>query len=155
MAVKTKALLNDRKNVELLKLLQRDPRTTVAELARRVGMSGPAVKERVLRLEESGIIEAYRLALSPKALGYGVMALIRMRPMSGRTAKVTALVKSMPEVTECHRVTGEDCFVLKVYVKEMAQLERLVDQLLLHGDTTTSIVQSTPIPPRSLPINDA
>lgn len=149
------ALLADRKNRELLRLLQRDPRVTVAELARRIRMSGPAVKERLLRLEDSGILAGYRVELDPRALGYALMAIIRMRPAIGHSAKAISMLEAMPEVTECHRVTGEDCFVLSVHVRDMAHLERLLDQLLAHGDTTTSIVQSTPIPRRPLPVEPA
>lgn len=153
--VTTTTLLSDRKNLELLRLLQRDPRVSVAELARRIRMSGPAVKERLLRLGESGILAGYRVELDPRALGYALMAIIRMRPAIGRAARAVVMLESMPEVTECHRVTGEDCFVLTVHVRDMAHLERLLDRLLAHGDTTTSIVQSTPIPRRSLPAGPA
>jgi Lrp/AsnC family transcriptional regulator, leucine-responsive regulatory protein len=147
-------LLADRKNLELLRLLQKRPRAPISELARRIGMSSPAVKERVLRLQESGILEGYRLELNPKELGYQVMAFVRIRPLPGHVNKITELIQSMPQVTECHRITGEDCFILTVYVKEISNLNRVLDRLLAHGQTTTSIVQSSPVPLRSLPIGD-
>lgn len=148
----SKALLADKKNVALLRRLQKDPRAPVAELARGIGMSGPAVKERLVRLEESGVLQGYRLDLSPKDLGYSVMAFVRVRPLAGRSARIVDVARAMPQVTECHRVTGEDCFVLKVHVKDIGDLDRVLDKLLAHGQTTTSIVQSTPIPLRNLPI---
>lgn len=150
-----KGLLTDRKNLELLALLQKSPRTTISELARKIGMSNPAVKERVLRLEESGILEGYRLELNPKNLGYHVMAFVRIRPLPGHVNKIAELVQAIPQVTECHRITGEDCFILKVYLKEIANLDCLLDKVLAHGQTTTSIVQSSPVPLRELPIPDA
>jgi len=118
-------------------------------------MSNPAVKERVLRLEESGILEGYRLELNPEALGYRVMAFVRIRPLPGHVSKIAELVQSMPQVTECHRITGEDCFILKVYLREISELDRALGKILAHGQTTTSIVQASPVVPRSLPIGDA
>jgi Lrp/AsnC family leucine-responsive transcriptional regulator len=115
-------------------------------------MSNPAVKERILRLEEAGILTGYRLELNPKELGYHVVAFIRVRPLPGHLTKVADLAQATPEVTECHRVTGEDCFILKVFLTEISNLDRVLDRFLAHGQTTTSIVQSSPVPPRNLPL---
>ena len=147
-----KGLLADDKNLTLLRLLEKNPRTPISQLARRIGMSNPAVKERILRLEESGILAGYRLDLNPKELGYDVTAFVRIRPLPGRLSKVAELAQTIPEVTECHRVTGEDCFILKVFLKEISNLDRVLDKFLAHGQTTTSIVQSSPVPPRGLPL---
>ena len=147
-----KDLLADDKNVTLLRLLEKNPRAPISQLARRIGMSSPAVKERILRLEESGILAGYRLDLNPKELGYEVTAFVRIRPLPGHLSKVAELAQTIPEVTECHRVTGEDCFILKVFLREISSLDRLLDKFLAHGQTTTSIVQSSPVPPRSLPL---
>ena len=144
--------MRDRRNVELLALLRADPRLGASDLARRVGMSAPAVRERILRLEEAGIIRGYRLELDPAALGYPISAYVRMRPAPGQLPKVAELARSLPQVVECHRVTGEDCFVLKIYLPALDDLDRLLDQFLAYGQTTTSIIQSSPIPPRSLPL---
>jgi Lrp/AsnC family leucine-responsive transcriptional regulator len=149
-----KDFVTDRKNLELLRLLQKNPRTPISQLARRVGMSNPAVKERILRLEESGVLAGYRLALGPKELGYHVMAFVRIRPLPGHLSKIAELAQAMPEVTECHRITGEDCFILKVYLKEISNLDRVLDRFLAHGQTTTSIVQSSPVAPRDVPLPD-
>jgi Lrp/AsnC family transcriptional regulator, leucine-responsive regulatory protein len=145
-------LLQDARNLELLMLLRDNPRLGTSELARRVGMSAPAVRERVLRLEEAGVIRGYRLDLDPAALGYPVCAYVRVRPAPGQLPKLAELAGRVPQVVECHRVTGEDCFVLKVFLPSLDQLDRLLDQFLAFGQTTTSIVQSTPVPPRSLPL---
>jgi len=117
-------------------------------------MSNPAVKERVVRLEESGILSGYRLELDPKALGYQVMAFVRVRPLPGHLTKIAELAQAIPEVTECHRITGEDCFILKIFLKEISNLDRVLDRFLVHGQTTTSIVQSSPVLPRGIPLPD-
>lgn len=145
--------LADARNVELLKILQRNPRVAISEVARQVGMSSPAVKERIARLEEAGVIRGYRLDLEPTALGYPVTAFVRVRPTPGQLPKIAELAKAMPEVTECYRVTGEDCFIIKIHVESIADdLDRVLDRFLVYGQTTTSIVQSAPVPPRSLPL---
>jgi len=147
-----KGILKDHKNLALLRLLEKNPRTPISHLARRIGMSNPAVKERIVRLEETGILAGYRIELNPKELGYNVTAFVRIRPLPGHLNKIAEVAQAMPEVTECHRVTGEDCFIMKVCLKEISSLDRVLDKFLLHGQTTTSIVQSSPVPPRGVPL---
>jgi Lrp/AsnC family transcriptional regulator, leucine-responsive regulatory protein len=141
--------------VRLLRELQRAPRLPIAALARRVRMSAPAVAERVRRLEESGVIAGYRMDVSPKALGLPVAAYVRIRPAPGLLEKIAELAQRTPEVVECHRITGEDCFLMKVHVSEIDRLETILDKFLAFGQTTSSIVQSSPVPPRALPLADA
>lgn len=145
-------LLRDARNVRILALLQSDPRLGISELARRVGMSAPAIRERIQRLEEAGVIRGCRLEIDPAALGYPIAAFVRIRPMPGKLPKIAELAASLPQVVECHRITGEDCFMLKVRLDSLDNLDRLLDQFLIYGQTTTSIVQSTPVPPRQLPL---
>jgi Lrp/AsnC family leucine-responsive transcriptional regulator len=147
-------LLRDARNVELLRVLRDDPRIGTADLARRIGMSAPAARERVLRLEEAGVIRGWSLDLDPAALGYSVCAIVRVRPAPGQLPKVTELARALPQVVECHRVTGEDCLVLKVHLPSLDRLDEVLDRFLAHGQTTTSIVQSTPVAPRGLPLPD-
>lgn len=142
----------DPTNLRLLGELQRDPRLPMAELGRRIGLSAPAVTERVRRLEDTGIIQGYRLDLNPIALGLPITVYIRVRPDPGQLPKIADLARRIPEVVECHRITGDDCFILKAHIPSMDQLDRLLDRLLLYGTTTTSIVQSSPVPPRPLPL---
>lgn len=142
----------DAVNIRVLEELQRDPRVTMSELGRRIGMSSPAVTERVRRLEEAGVIQGYRLELNPVALGLPVAAYIRIRPNSGQLPRIAELARQIPEVVECHRVTGEDCFVLKVHIPAIDQLDRILDAFLLYGSTTTTIIQSSPIPLRPPPL---
>lgn len=145
----------DAVNLRLLQELRTDPRQTMAQLGRRIGMSPPAVTERVRRLEEAGVIAGYRLEINPAALGLPIATYIRVRPNPGQLSKIGDLARRIPEVVECHRVTGEDCFILKVYIPAMEQLDRILDRFLLYGTTTTSIIQSSPVPLRPPPLPDA
>ena len=145
-------LLRDERNLELLRLLRRDPRVSISELARRVGMSAPAIRERLERLKEADIITGYRLEISARALGYPVTAFVRIRPMPGKLSKIAEIAAGMPQVVECHRITGEDCFIVKVYLESLDSLDRILDKFLAHGQTTTSLVQSSPVPLRNLPL---
>jgi len=154
MRLQCAELLRDSRNLDLLHLLRADPRISVSELARRIGMSAPAVRERVLRLEEARIIRGYTVELDPVALGYPLCAFVRVRPAPGRLPQVAELARRLPQVSECHRVTGDDCFVLKVHLRGLEQLDELIDQFLALGQTTTSLVQSTPVPSRGLPLSD-
>jgi Lrp/AsnC family transcriptional regulator, leucine-responsive regulatory protein len=145
-------LLRDSRNVALLRLLSDDPRLGLSELARRVGLSAPAVRERLSKLEEEGVIAGYRLLVDPAALGFQISAYIRVRPAPGQLTKVIELAKATPQVVECHRVTGEDCFIVKVHLPSLDQLDEILDRFLVFGQTTTSLVQSTPVPLRALPL---
>lgn len=145
-------IMADPRNVELLKALLDDPRQPVTRLAARIGMSAPAVKERLSRLEEAGVIRGYRLELEPKALGWPITAYVRVRPAPGQLPKIAELAQKLPQVAECHRVTGEDCFIIKVHLDALEHLDLILDRFLRHGQTTTSIVQSTPVPLRAPPL---
>jgi Lrp/AsnC family transcriptional regulator, leucine-responsive regulatory protein len=145
-------LLLDARNVELLTLLSGDPRMSTSELSRHIGMSAPAVRERIQRLKESGVIKGYRLEIDSRALGYPLLAFVRVRPMPGALPKIAALAQRLPEITECYRVTGEDCFIIKLHLEGLDGLDRVLDQFLAFGQTTTSIVQSIIVGSRSLPL---
>jgi Lrp/AsnC family transcriptional regulator, leucine-responsive regulatory protein len=145
----------DAVNRRVLVELSQEPRLTMSELGRRIGMSSPAVTERVRRLEEAGVIRGYRLEVNPIALGLPIAAYVRVRPNPGQLPRIAELAQQIPEVVECHRVTGEDCFILKVYIPAIDQLDRLLDSFLLYGSTTTSIIQSSPVPLRPPPLPDA
>ncbi|MDN5853181.1 MAG: Lrp/AsnC family transcriptional regulator [Actinomycetia bacterium] len=140
----------DEVNRHILALLDEDPRRSTSELARRIGMSAPAVRERVHRLEEAGVIRGYRLDIDPAAIGLPVAAWVRIRPGPGQLPKLAELAERTPEVSECHRVSGEDCFLLKVHVSAIEALEGVLDKFLVHGQTTSSFIVSTPVPPRSI-----
>lgn len=146
--------LLDATNVRLLRELADDPRIGMSALARRLGMSAPAVTERVQRLERAGVIRGYRLELDPVALGLPLTAFARIRPVAGQLPRIAALAAELPEITECHRITGEDCFLLKLHAATMADIETILDRFLLYGQTTTSVVVSTPVPDRCPPLPD-
>jgi len=142
----------DATNLRILGLLMDDPRLPMSELARRVGMSSPAVTERVQRMQDAGVIRGARLDVDQTALGLGITAFVRVRPMPGQLQNVAELARETPEIVECHRVTGEDCFIMKVLVGRVELLEAVLDEILKYGNTTSSIVQSTPVPLRAPPL---
>ena len=142
----------DALDARLLSLLAADARTSIAELARSIGLSPPSAAERIRRLEEAGVIEGYTVAIDPRALGLPVAAWIRVRPLPGELKTVADILRTLPEIVECDRVTGEDCFVARAHLKSIEDLERLIDQIIPHAMTTTSIIQSTLIKRRPPPI---
>ena len=142
--------LLDPTNLRLLEEVQRDARTSLAELGRRVGLSAPAVAERLRRLEDEGVITGYRAEIDPKALGHVLGVQLRIRPAPRQLRDVAELARQSPEVLECHRVTGDDCYVMTAYVRDVEHLEALIDQFAAFGQTTTAIMQSSPVPRRSL-----
>jgi len=117
-----------------------DARVSFAELGRRVGLSTPAVAQRVRRMEDEGIIRAYRAEISPALVGLPITAFIRMSIVGDVLAKLTARVRSMPEIVECHRGTGEDSFIMKVNVVSVGHLEDVIDHLTPFGTTSTSLI---------------
>ena len=145
----------DRLDRRLLRELQTDARLSLAELGRRVGLSSPALAERLRRLEERGVIQGYRTDIDSHALGYPVTALIRLFVPAERYPRIEALLADMPEVREAFHVTGEAAFVLKVVAPSLADLERLIAVFDPHGRTETAVVLSTRLAPRPLPIEEA
>jgi Lrp/AsnC family transcriptional regulator, leucine-responsive regulatory protein len=135
---------------KLLAELQEDARVSNAELGRRVGLSAPAVAERLGRLVEGGVITGFHAAVDPRALGFSLSAVLRIRPAPRELPKVAELARSTPEVVECHRITGEDCFFLKLHVRDVEHLEEVIDAFAFYGQTTTSIMQTSPVPRRAV-----
>jgi Lrp/AsnC family transcriptional regulator, leucine-responsive regulatory protein len=142
----------DPTDTRLLAELQEDARLTHAELGRRVNLSPPAVAERLRRLERSGVVTAYRAVVDPKALGYTLGVIMRIRPSARQLHKVAELARETPEVVECHRITGEDCFFMKLHLRDVEHLEEVLDRFILYGQTTTSIIQSSPVSLRGLAV---
>jgi Lrp/AsnC family leucine-responsive transcriptional regulator len=143
----------DATNRRILAELQADGRLSLAELGRRVGLSPPAVAERVQRLEADGVVRAYRAEIDPRALGLALTAIIRVRPAPGQLANVADLARETDEVVECHRVTGDDCYFMKAHVRDVTHLEEVIDRFVVLGQTTTSIVQSSPVPRRGVAVD--
>ncbi len=137
---------------KIISELTTDGRVSFAELGRRVSLSSPAVTERVQRLERAGVITGYRAEIDPRTLGYQLTAIVRVKPAPGQLRRIPELAAEIPEIGECHRITGEDCFYLKVHLRSIDELGDLLDRFLVHGETTTSIVNASPIPRRDPPL---
>ena len=142
--------LLDETNCRILDELQRDARLSLAELGRRVGLSSPAVADRIQRLERDRVITGYHAQIDPRAVGYELAVVIRIRPAPRQIPKVAELARDTPEIVECHRITGEDCFFMKAHVRSVEHLEEIIDRFVLFGQTTTSLVQSSPVPRRGV-----
>jgi Lrp/AsnC family leucine-responsive transcriptional regulator len=142
----------DDTNLRLLAELQADARLTLAELGRRVGLSSPAVADRLARLEQDGVIRGYRADIDPRALGYALSVVIRIRPAPRELRKVADVARDTPEIVQCDRVTGEDCYVMRAHVRDVEHLEEVIDRFAIYGQTTSSIVQSSPVTARGVPL---
>jgi len=140
--------LIDTVDKQLLEALMANARISNAELARLVGLSAPSVAERVRRLEEAGVITGYSVKINPKALGLPLSAWLRIRPIPGQLQKVAEILQGLPEIVECDRITGEDCFVARAHVSSVGHLEKLIDKVIPFSMTNTSIIQSSPVEPR-------
>jgi Lrp/AsnC family leucine-responsive transcriptional regulator len=139
-------------DARILNALVDDARISIADLARSVGLSPPSVSERIKRLEEVGVIEGYTLTINPKALGLPIAAWLRIRPIPGQLQKVAEILRGLPEIVECDRITGEDCFIARAHVPSVEALEKLIDQVIPYAMTNTSIIQSSPVKRRLPPI---
>jgi Lrp/AsnC family transcriptional regulator, leucine-responsive regulatory protein len=144
--------LLDETNLRILGELRTNGRIAVAELGRRVGLSAPAVAERVQRLERAGAIKGYHAELDPAALGFPVAAVVRIRPSPGQLQRIPEIARDTEEVGECSRITGEDCYLLRLHLRSIDDLEEILDRFTPHGLTTTSIIHSTPVPRRGPPL---
>jgi len=138
----------DALDTALLDELSADARLPLRELARRIGLSAPSTTERLRHLDEAGVIEGYTVRVNAQAMALPIGAYLRIRPLPGELARVAALLDAEPQVTACDRVTGDDCFIAKAQVRDMAALEALINGLLPYATTNTAIVVSTPVAPR-------
>lgn len=138
----------DRIDAAIIRELCADSRIPRAELARRVGLSAPSVAERVRRLEDAGIITGYGARIDPLRLGYGLTILIRARPLPGELGKMIEAIRATPQIVSCDRVSGDDCFVARAHVRDVAEMEAVIDRIVPFGATNSSVVQSTPVPER-------
>src|SRR6476619_1018229 len=110
----------------ILTELSTDGRMSLAELGRRVSLSPPAVAERVGRLEQAGVITGYHAAIDPRALGYQLTAIVRVKPAARQLPRIPELAAEIPQISECLRITGEDCFFLKVHLRSIDELSPLL-----------------------------
>lgn len=139
----------DRTDWRILELLQHNARMTNTEIGKRVGLSQPAVTARIRALEEAGVIEGYAARINPRALGQEITAVIRLRTVHEKIGACLQAFEAMPEIREAHRITGEDCFIVKATFAEMARLETAIDSLARFGSVTTSLVLAS-YPPKPI-----
>ena len=135
---------------EILAELQDNARIAFAELGRRVGLSTPAVIERVRRLEEKQVIVGYRTLVDPAKVGLPVRAFVKVTVAGDKLAKFSALVRKLPEVLQCHRVTGAESFMVQIAVRDMTHMEEAIDSMMPYVATNTSMILASPVPWNSI-----
>lgn len=147
--MKSKPMMLDRLDWRILEALQRNARVTNTELGKQIGLSQPAVTARIHRLEEQGVIEGYTARINPRSVGRDISAFIRLRTSHAQIPTCLTAFEAIPEIVEAHRITGEDCFVVRVVVEHMTQLEATIDALAKYGPVTTSVVLAS-YPPKEI-----
>jgi len=138
----------------LITALAEDARTPVSELARRVGLSAPGTADRLRRLEAQGVIGRFTVELEPRALGYTLQAIVRVKPLPGQLHLVEDVIRRIPEFVECDKVTGDDCFICRLYLRSIDQLDQILSKVTERAETSTAIVKSTPISRRLPPLGE-
>ena len=138
---------------KVLTELQHDARISYAELGRRVGLTTPAVIERVRKLEDAGVITGYRAEIDPAKVGLPITAFVRMSITGVDYSHIIEVAEQSEEVLECHRGTGGDSFIMKVAVSSVEHLQQIIDKLTPYGITTTAIVLSSPVKRRVIKVN--
>jgi len=126
----------------ILQRLQANSRESFASIGRQVGLTPPAVAERVKKMEDMGILEGYKVKISPYKVGYQLKAIITLRAFMGKLKPFLELVKSLEEVLNCYRVTGNENIIMEVVLRDQFHLERFIDRLIQYGETRTHIILS-------------
>jgi Lrp/AsnC family leucine-responsive transcriptional regulator len=157
MAVAPKKLRNENQFLDevdraLIRAMTDNARMSIADLARHVSMSAPSVAERLRRLEETGLVNGYTVDLDLKALGYSLIAIVRIRPLPGQLHTVEKLLMESPEVIECDKVTGDDCFIARYVLRAIDELDPILDKISQRAQTNTSIVKTSPVKRRLPPL---
>ncbi len=142
----------DETDQKLLDALAVNARLSLKELAQAAGMSSPSAAERLRRLEERGIIRAFTIDIDPAALGYPMQAIVRVRPLPGQLHIVKKLIQETPEFIECDKVTGDDCFIARLVVRSMGELDGILDKIAERAETNTSMIKSSPVKRRLPPV---
>ncbi|WP_149361505.1 Lrp/AsnC family transcriptional regulator [Lolliginicoccus suaedae] len=140
----------DRTDAGIIAAVQENGRLTLAELGRTVNLSASAVTDRLRKLEEAGVITGYAATVDPQRIGYPIMAFLRLRYPSSNYRPLHEVLAATPEIIEAHHVTGDDCFIMKAVASSMAHLEQVSGRIGALGSVTTSVVYSSPLPPRAL-----
>lgn len=141
----------DETDRKIIEILQEDGRISMKDLGKLIGLTSPAVSERIKRLESCGIISGYKAIINPDALGRNIKAFIHISLLESRSyADFLENAKNDPRIVECHHITGDDCSLLKVLVSDMRELENVIDSIKKIGSTKTSVILSTPIQAKSI-----
>jgi len=135
----------------ILEVLLRDSRISLKQLAQQVGLFSPSISERLRRLEKRGVIRAFTVEIDPQALGYPLQAIVRIRPLPGKLQVVQNLIQQIPEFCECDKVTGDDCFIARLFVRSMEQLDEILDRIADKAETNTAIIKAQSIRRRPPP----
>lgn len=138
-------------NRDLLDLLQSDGRMSYREIAERIGLTAPAVAERIRKLEDAGVIKGYRAVVDYEALGFPILCIVRLNAPRGASG-VDERIRAIPQVIEANRVTGSESHVIRARVRSTRHLEQLLQELWEEGDSITNIVTSSPVPRRPMNI---
>ncbi|WP_164157059.1 Lrp/AsnC family transcriptional regulator [Sandarakinorhabdus rubra] len=144
----------DAANRLILDALMADSRTSLRTLAEQAGLSAPAVRERIRQLEEAGVILGYTAQVSWAALGYGLEAIVRIEPLPGRLREVERALREMPQIVQCDAVTGDDCFIARVVLRDVGDLDGVLDPLHVLARTSTAVIKKATIPLRAPPYPD-
>ena len=142
----------DETDRRILEILADDARILLKDLAQQVQLSSPSVSERLRRLEERGVIRSFTVDIDPRALGYIFQAIVRIRPLPGKLHIVEKLIREIPELVECDKVTGDDCFVARLHLRSMEQLDQILDGVAEQAETSTSVVKAQPVKRRLPPL---
>ncbi|MCY1291759.1 HTH-type transcriptional regulator LrpC [compost metagenome] len=136
----------------LIAALMEDSRRSLKALAQLSGLSSPSVAERLRKLEERGVIRGYTVEVDPKCFGYQLQAIVRIRPLPGKLHEVERQIQAIGQFTECDKVTGDDCFIARLCVRSMEELDTLLDRINGYAETNTAIVKKTPVKRRLPPM---
>jgi Lrp/AsnC family transcriptional regulator, leucine-responsive regulatory protein len=137
---------------EMIAVLASDGRIAVSELARRIGLSAPSTAERMRRLETQGVIRGFTVQIDPRALGYTLQAIVRVQPLPGQLHLVEEAIRRIPEFVECDKVTGDDCFVCRLWLRSIEQLDDILARVTERAATSTSIIKAVPVERRLPPL---
>ncbi|MBD9397010.1 Lrp/AsnC family transcriptional regulator [Pseudomonas sp. PDM11] len=144
--------MTDEIDQQLIVALTEDSRRSLKALAQISGLSSPSVAERLRKLEEKGVLKGYRVDVDPRAFGYQLQAIVRIRPLPGQLHEVERQIQATPQFTECDKVTGEDCFIARLNVRSMEQLDEILDHINVYALTNTAIVKKTTVKRRLPPM---
>ena len=143
----------DGQDIRIVTALTANARISIAELSKLIGMSAPSVAERVRKLESDGVIRDFTIDLDTRLLGFALQAIVRVRPLPGQMYAVQRMIEDMPQIIECDKVTGDDCFIARLCLRSIDELDGLLDRIVEKAETNTSIVKSTPVRRRLPPFS--